>query len=292
MKYYETGGTVTTPTDPTVGTAAGGESSLSTWAGDYVTDMLGKGQALSNMGYQGYEGQMVAGTSDLQNQAFSGVAGLAVPQNMGTFTPQTFTADTAQQYMNPYLEASLNPQIEEARRQAEIQRLQSNKALTQAGAFGGSRQAIMDAEANRNLLSNISNITGQGYASAYDKAMQQFNTEQGRMQTAQDAANTYGIQTLGAQADMGALQRDIEQQALTADVAQFKEERDFPYKQVQYQQSLLQGLPISAQAYSYNTPSSASDFLSGVGGIMEILKSAGYDLGGSSTPTTTDGEST
>jgi len=29
----------------------GKESSLSNWAGDYVTDMLGKGQALGNEGY-------------------------------------------------------------------------------------------------------------------------------------------------------------------------------------------------------------------------------------------------
>jgi len=54
---------------------------------------------------------------------------------------------------------------------------------------------------------------------------------------------------------------------------QFEEERDFPYKQVQYMQSLLHGLPSAAQSYSYAQPSELSNLLSTSGGIMEL-----YDL--------------
>jgi hypothetical protein len=139
-------------TSAPAGTTTGGESSLSNWAGDYVTEMLGKGQALGNQDYQGYMGPLTAGTSELQNVAFGGIGGLTVPTDqMGAFTPQTFTADTAQQYMNPYLMAGLQPQLDEARRQAEIQRVQDASRLTQAGAYGGPRQAIMEAENARNL---------------------------------------------------------------------------------------------------------------------------------------------
>ena len=144
--------------------------------------------------------------------------------------------------MNPYLDAALQPQIDEARRQAQIQRVQDAGRLTGAGAFGGSRQAIMESELNRNLLQNLAGITGQGYATAYDKAMQQFNVEQQQRQTAQDAANAYGLAALTKQAELGAQQRGIESEGITADRMQFEEERDFPYKQVQYMQSLLQGL--------------------------------------------------
>ena len=59
---------------------------------------------------------------------------------------------------------------------------------------------------------------------------------------------------------------------MSADRLQFEEERDFPYKQVQYMQSLLQGLPIAAQSYSYAQPSALSDFLSCSGGIYDLLK--------------------
>lgn len=260
--------------DPNVGQQTGTESSLSNWAGPYVTEMLGRGAALANEPYYAYQGPLTAGESAGQTAAFQGIANLAVPtEQMGNFVPQQFTAQAAQQYMNPYLQAALDPQIAEARRQAEIQRVQDAGRLTQAGAYGGSRQAIMESELNRNLLQNLSGITGTGYAQAYNQAMQQFNTEQDRQAAAQTAANTYGLAALTKQAELGAAQRGITQEGIAAERAQFEEERDFPYKQVQYMQSLLQGLPIAAQSYSYSQPSQLSSVLSGAGGIMEL-----YDL--------------
>ena len=147
--------TATTPiADPLLGKQTGTESALSNYVGPYVTEMLGKGQALGNMGYQGYGGPLTAGQSDLQTQAFGGLAGLTLPtEDMGAFTPTSFTQEgTAQQFMNPYLQGALNPQIDAARRQAEIQRVANAGRLTKAGAFGGSRQGVMEAEGNRGLL--------------------------------------------------------------------------------------------------------------------------------------------
>jgi len=39
---------------------------------------------------------------------------------------------------------------------------------------------------------------------------------------------------------------------------------------VQYMQSLLQGLPIEAQSYSYAQPSKLSNILGTSGGMMEL----------------------
>jgi hypothetical protein len=264
--------------DPIVGQQTGTESSLSNWAGDYVTDMLGKGQALANQPYQAYTGPLSAGQSTAQQAAFQGVGNLSVPTGqMGAagFQPQKFTAQAAQDYMNPYLQSALNPQIEEARRQAQITRLGDANRLTQAGAYGGSRQAIMESELNRSLGQNLANITGQGYQTAYDKAMQQFDTEQGAAQQAQNLTNQYGLQALQNQANLGAQERAIQAEGIAADIAQFEEERDFPYKQTQYQQSLLQGLPLAAQSYSYAKPSQLSELLGGSGGLMGLLQSFG-----------------
>ena len=164
-------GTTGTSATTGVGQQTGQESSLSNWAGDYVTDMLGKGQALSNQPYQSYGGPLTAGESDLQETAFQGIAGLTIPTDrMGAFTPQQFSAEEAQKYMNPYLTASLNPQIEEARRQSEIQNLQNRTAATKAGAYGGGRSTLMESENQRNLLQNLSGITGKGYSDAYTHA--------------------------------------------------------------------------------------------------------------------------
>lgn len=258
--------------DPLVGQQTGTESSLSNWAGDYVTNMLGKGQALSETPYQAYTGPLTAGASGLQQQAFQGVAGLTLPTNMGAFTPQSFTAQgTAQTYMNPYIQSALDPQLNEARRQAEISRLGDAARLSKAGAYGGSRQAIMESELNRNLMGKMADITGIGYNTAYDKAANQFNIEQGRGLEAQTAANQYGLSALGRQADLGAIQRGIEGEGIAADYGQFKEERDYPFKQVQYQQSLLQGMPLAAQSYSYQEPSLGSNIMGTAGGISSLL---------------------
>lgn len=265
--------------DSIVGQQTGGESSLSTWAGPYVTSMLGKGAALADEDYQGYMGPLTAGAAPLQEQAFEGIAGLVVPtEQMGATTPQSFTQEgTAQQYMNPYIQAALQPQLDELRRQTEKARVEQAGRLTRAGAYGGSRQALADAELTRGMLANMAGVTGRGYNTAFQQAQQQFNTEQQQAQQAQNLANQYGLQALANQIQAGQLQRGIEQEGITADRLQFEEERDFPYKQVQYMQSLLQGLPIGAQSYSYAQPSALSEFLSGSGGIFDLLTGGRYD---------------
>ena len=281
---------VTTTPDPTVGQQTGTESNLSNWAGSYVTDMLGKGQALSNKDYEGYDGALTAGTSSLQNQAFEGLAGLTIPtEQMQAFTPQQFSAADAQRLMNPYLQEALDPQIAEMRRQSEIQNLQNNTAATRAGAFGGGRQALMQSENQRNMLQNVAGITGTGYANAYNQALGQFNNEQNLARGATADAQNYGLGVLQKQAEMGGVQRGIESEGVAADKALFEEERDFDYKQVQYQQSLLQGLPLQAQSYTYSQPNPLSELLQGGGGIQELMDIL-YPQGGSTgTPTGSTG---
>jgi hypothetical protein len=294
------------------------ESNLSNWAGPYVTNMLGQGQALANMPYQAYMGQLTAGESPLQTGAFNTAANLQTPSSIGTaattagniataaqglkYTPTTSSFDTAQMqnYMNPYLKGALEPQLEEARRQSQITQTQNAGKMTQAGAFGGGRQAILDAETQRNLASTQANITGQGYSTAYDKAMAQFNADQQRkMQEAQYGAG-YGLQglqtglqaaqaqgglgatqsstglaNLSQQLAAGAQQRGIESEGIAADKAQFEEARANPYKMVQYQQSLLQGLPLAAQSYQGIDPSTLTKAAQGATSVNQLLKNLG-----------------
>ena len=281
--------------DDISGKQTGTESALSTYAGPYVTEMLGRGRAIAETPYEAYMGPLTAGTSALQDTAFTGLAGLALPTDasgasaMGTFTPGTFAASGAPamttegadapaatgvvgEFMNPYLQAVLNPQLEEARRQAEISRQAEAGRFTRAGAFGGSRQALADLERDDRLQRNLADITGKGYAQAFESARRQFNVEQDRAKQAQDMANRFGFDVLGAQTRAGQIQRDIEAEGIAADKAQFEEERDFPYRQVSYMQSLLSGLPLATQSYSYAQPSALSNILAG-GGLPDILAS-------------------
>ena len=272
------------------------ESSLSPYAGPYVSEMLGKGAALASLPYETYGGLLTAGQSGLQDTAFQGLAGLSVPTSMGGFNPMSFTGagyaaptaqqaadgqmgaytpasgDVMQQYMTPYLQGALQPQYDAARRQSEIQAQNLQSQYGKAGAYGGSRQGIAETELQRGLLDRMSGITGQGYQDAFTAAQNQFNTEQDRQMTAQQRTNQYGFDVLDAQQAGGKEQRGIESEGIAADYAQFAEERDDPFKKVQYQQSLLQGLPISTQAYQYSQPTSVQSFAGGAGSILDLLE--------------------
>lgn len=262
--------TNTGATGTEVGTKIGSESALSNWAGPYVTGMLGKAEALTETPFQAYGGPLSAGASNLQNKAFEGLAGLAVPQNMGAFTPGTFGTTEAQQYMNPFLQAALEPQMAEARRQSDISRLQDASRLTKAGAFGGSRQGIMESEGQRNLLRNMADITGKGYATAFDQARDQFNVEQDRSRAAQEYANRYGMEALAAQMAGGGVERGIAGEDITARKDAFDFERDYPFRMLQFQQSMLQGLPTGAVSSTFQQPSGLAQLSQAVGGATNL----------------------
>lgn len=284
IKRFNTGAVVQadTPVAPvaTAGTGAipldtSVSSSLSPWVGDYVTGFLGKAQALADKPYEAYGGPLTAGASDLQGQAFEGASNLAKTGFSPTnFTTGTFDNAAAQQYMNPYLQASLDPQLKELSRQSGIQRLADNTALTKAGAFGGGRQAIMASEGNRNLLDKQQDMLATGYSTAYDRAMAQFNAEQGRGFDAQKATEDsrqksadFGRQSLLDLANLGETERKIESEGVAADKAQFEEERGWGYQMPQYLKDLLgANLPVGT-----NTTATNQDWQSQVNQLLAQL---------------------
>ena len=263
-------------TNTSLTTAPSGTSNqqtLSEWAGPYVTNMMGQAQAVAAQPYQTYQGPMTADTSGLQNKVFQGLGNLAFPSNLG----QSFSSEGAYQlpsatggaptgtgsgagiaanYMNPYLNAVLTPQLQEMRRQSDITGMGNDAKATQAGAFGGARQGIMGAENQRNLSNNINTAIGTGYANAYDKGMGQFNVEQGQQKTLADMMS-----------QAGATERGINQEGVTADYNEFLKQRDYPKEQTQYLQSMLQGLPLSTVS---NIPQAQTSVQSAVGGVSSL----------------------
>ncbi len=295
---FATGNLVTTGQGAPTSNPVTSESNLSEWAAPGVTNYLEKGMALANSPYQAYTGPLTAGTSPLQQQAFTNASNLQTPGamqqgiNMAStaggamgalnYNPSNMSTgkfDTAavQQYMNPYMQLALDPQIAEARRQSEITQMGNASKLAQAGAYGGTRGALMQSETQRNLGTNLAGITGQGYNTAYNNAADMFNKQQSLGLDVQKAneqsrqfganlglsglqgqlnagtalgglgaqQNQMGIANLQQQAALGNTQRGIEQEGIDALYKQYEQERLDPYKQVQFQQSLFQGLPVS-----------------------------------------------
>lgn len=270
VQHFDTGGI---PLD--VSTSKG----LAPWAGDYVTNMLGEGAALAKAPMQVYGGPLTAGASNLQQQGFAGISDVAqAGYDPAKFTSGTFDTAAATKYMNPYLQASLNPQLAEARRQSEITQLGNAGRATQAGAFGGGRQAIMDAESQRSLGANLANITGTGYNTAYDKAQQQFNTEQGRsmdVQNAEEASRKYsadyGLKSLSDLMAAGATERGIAAEGIAADKKQFEEQAAHPFNMVEFQRKLVEGLPIGSSTVSTN-PDDISKIKSDIAGLAAMYQ--------------------
>lgn len=126
----------------------------------------------------------------------------------------------AESYMSPYMQNVVDIQKREASRQSDILRNQQQAQAVGAGAFGGSRQAIVEAERQRNLGQQLGDIQAQGSQSAYQQAQQQFNAEQQARLAAQQANQQAGLSVgqqnlqalLGVQ-NLGATQGLAAQQA-------------------------------------------------------------------------------
>jgi hypothetical protein len=282
VQRFNNGGTPNTPTPSASG--AGGipldvsrSSTLSPWIGDYVTNALGQGAALAAAPYQAYQGPLTAGASNLQQQAFAGASDIA----SAGYTPGSFTGGfgttQATQYMNPYLQASLDPQLKELQRQSDIARIADAGRLTKTGAYGGSRQAIMESEGRRNLLDKQQELIGSGYRTAYDTGLGQFNKEREADEASRQFSANFGLKSVGQLADLGEIQRGITTEGLGADRAQFQEERDFAYKMPQYQLGLLSGLPIGSNTtgVDQDAMSKFNSTVSGLGTIYQNLANLG-----------------
>jgi hypothetical protein len=102
-------------------------------------------------------------------------------------TTGQFNQAAAQQYMNPYIQTALNPQLEALQRQAAINQQGDMAKLAKAGAFGGSRQAILQGQNDYNLMAQQAGLIGKGYNEAFQQAGQMFTADQARALQAQQA---------------------------------------------------------------------------------------------------------
>jgi hypothetical protein len=316
-------------------------TSIPDYAKPFVQNMLGQTQALTDINqypYQSYEGQRVAQWTPMQQQSFqgaetmapayqlagaTGIAGLAGNQALNAqykynpYESQSITAgNNVQSYMNPYMQNVVDIQKREAQRQSGIQGTQQQAQAAQAGAFGGGRDAIMRAERERNLGTQMNDIQAAGSNAAYQQAQQQFNTEQAARQaaaqlnaqqsqfgagfglqglnTALQGANTLG--TLGQnqyQQDMGInqlqnqyglQQQNQVQKVLDTGYQDFQNYQNYPYKQLGFMSDMLRGLPL-AGTQSKAMYEQGPSLLTQAAGVAGIAKGAGmFKEGGQVKP--------
>jgi hypothetical protein len=153
---------------------------------------------------------------------------------------------SADAFMSPYMQSVVGIQQREAQRQADIAGTQRGAQAAKMGAFGGSRQAIMEAEAARNLAQQKGDIQATGLQSAFQQAQQQFNAEQqARLQAQQanqQAGLTVGQQNLASQ--IGTQQLGAGQIGLQTSLANLSSEQQ---ANVQNQAAQNQAMGMNAQ---------------------------------------------
>lgn len=148
----------------------------------------------------------------------------------------------AAQYMSPYIEQALAPQLREAQRTSDILGTQQAGQAVQQGAFGGSRAGLLEAERQRNLATQMGDIRARGLQTAFEQAQGLYGAEAQRGLQAQLANQQAGLTTgqqnlaalLGTQ-QFGAgqnLQSQLaNQQAYQNMLAQQEASRQFGYGQ-------------------------------------------------------------
>jgi hypothetical protein len=170
------------------------------------------------------------------------------------------------------MDAVVQQQMESAQRQADIAGTQRGAQAVRAGAFGGSRQAVENAEAARALASQKGQIQATGLQSAFDRAQQQFNAEQATRLNAAQTLGQLGQQQFGQQMDItgqqaqfGGQQRQATQDILGAQYQDFLNQQRAPYDQLSFMSSLIRGTPMGQTTTMYAPPPSTTSQLIGLG---------------------------
>ena len=272
-----------------------------------------------------------AGFSPLQQQAQQGAANLQTPGQFGAGSQLAGAAGmgslgTAGQmagaganynamatnpyavgaFMNPYMQQSLQPQLNEIARQGNIASQQAAGQATAAGAFGGTRSALAQNEAQRNALNTEQQAIGQGYNTAYQQAQQaqQFGANLG-LQGLQGALSGYGQAgqagatlgqlgqqqlaaqqgIIGTQAAQGQAEQTQQQNIINQAVQNYAQQQQQPIQNLSNLSALLHGLPMqNTTTQSYQAaPSTISQIgglaATGIGAYGALSKKEGGVIG-------------
>jgi hypothetical protein len=280
----------------------------------YTTDPT-TGQQTGFRPYQPYSrnpSDYLAPFSPIQQQAQAGVAALKTPEQFqsGTqlagasglgsinladqaagvgaqYAQQATNPAVTQAYMSPYMQNVVDYQKSQALRDYQLASPMRARQAVGAGAFGGSRQAIMEAEAERALGSQLQGIAAQGSQNAFQQAQQaqQFGANlglqgigaglqgMGQATQAAGALGQLGQQQLGAQTNIlnlqsqvGAQQQAQEQQKINQAIQDYATEQQYPYMQLGIMNAMLRGLPLqSTSTQSYQAQPSTGQQLMGYG---------------------------
>jgi hypothetical protein len=275
---------------------------------EFLADIFASAKALTGEGTQmPFAKQQVEGLSEGQRQAISGAlsgvgafqpflqqGSAAVGQGIMGAQGADYTPTSYQQFMDPFTEDVIRQTEQDILRQGAQQQNQARASAVGAGAFGGSRQAVMQGEIGRNigdqLARTTSQLRSQGFQQAQAAAQQAANQQLRQAQlTGQLGVSQAGLGQLGQQLGVqdintllgiGGLQQQQGQRELDVARANTLAEQALPFQQIGFMSDIFRGVPALQQTTSQTRtpgPSRGSQLLGlGIAGLGAIGSAGGF----------------
>ncbi len=239
------------------------------------TNLLNQANQVAATPYSQYSGQVVAGMNPTQTGAIDAISGLQggsqqyLDQAKGLLDKSTadiwgnstqFSPDEIQKYMSPYTQSVIDATQAQFNNQNAQQFNQARGATAAAGAFGGDRQAVLEAQlGNQQQLAQapvIAGLRNQGYS----QALGEFNTQQQAELQAREAqaalagqgatgamnlanlSQTLPLNQALAQLQAGTLQQQQKQSELNVPYEQWLQQQAFPYQNLNWLAGITEGI--------------------------------------------------
>jgi len=248
--------------------------------------------------------QQVAGFSPAQQQAFTlaqqGIGGYmpylqaaeaatGQAQNIATQAGQMFQPGAAQAFMDPYQQNVTQEALKEIRRQGNIARQAQSAQAVKAGAFGGAREGVVQAETERGIQDIMSRRIFEDLSRNYQQALASSQAAgAGQLQQAGmlgglgkqygalgTTAQTQQLQDIQSLLGVGGMQQQFGQAQLEAQRQNLMAQQMEPYRRYSYGLEALAGLPFGGTTIQQQEVPTANPFLQALSGIGSLA----YGLG-------------
>ena len=264
IQFIGGGGSSSPPPAPAVQTQVQ-QSEFPSELKPFISDIFGKAQAIQEQrqeeGFQAFEGPLQAEFDPAQIKAFERIEqipGATQPlfDEATTLAREATRSPTDPQevasFMNPFLRNVTDIQKREAERVADVEEQNLAAQAAQAGAFGGSRAAVLEAERQRNLAQQLDDIEARGLAASYQDAQQRLANQRAREAAGATQLASLGsaipaqqLKELGALSGVGAARQTQAQRGIDLARQEFEAEEAFPLQTLQEFSSILRGFPIA-----------------------------------------------
>ena len=198
----------------------------------------------------------VAAPSQLQQTGF----GMAGQTGIGQQTVQQGIAGIQQAAAGPNINQFFNPYqsyvTDEITRQAQMAQNQQAANAVQAGAFGGGREGVAQAEIERARQANVGQAQAAGFQTALGAAQ---NQQQFGMQAGQSLLGAGAQQQAMQQGDIqsllqaGGIQQQLGQQALDAQRQTQLQQAYEPYQRAEFLKGIMTNLPTGQSSVTQTT---------------------------------------